>query len=93
MATVKRGQLPPLPEPPRRVVTPPPRRQSGTYDVDTEVPTSRKTESLATYQALLSVFDELTPEQRFDFIELGYHYKGLSKEERARLLALVDKKK
>lgn len=83
----KHGQLPPLPAlPPRRSLTPPERRQSGTFDVDTDAATPRKPVELATYQSLLSVFDELAPEQRVDFVELGFLFKGLSSEDRKRLL-------
>jgi hypothetical protein len=86
----KRWQLPPLPDLPRRSLTPPARsRQSGTFNVDTDAPTPPKPVELATYQSLLSVFDGLTPEQRVDFVDLGFLFKGLSAEDRKRLLDLA----
>ncbi len=84
------SKLPPLPElPPRRILTPPPRRQSGTFDVDTEAETPHKSVELATYQSLLSVFDELNAEQRVDFVELGFLFKALNADDRKRMIELA----
>ena len=52
-----------------------------------ERPTGGKSKNLATYQALLSVFDELTDEERLDFIEMAFLFKGLSDERRKEVIA------
>jgi hypothetical protein len=85
----ERGPLPPIPEPPRRNLTPPGRRQSGTFDVDSDAPTPRKPVDLAVYQSLLSVFDEMTPAQRVAFADFAHLYKALDDEGRKRLLDLA----
>lgn len=85
----KHGQLPPLPESPRRSLTPPARRQSGTFDVDSEAVTPARNPTAAEFAALASVFDELTHEQRGAFVELGFLFKALTADERKRLLDLA----
>jgi hypothetical protein len=77
--------LPPLPVPQKRVLTPPP-RQSGTFDVDTDAATPRRPVELAAYQSLLSVFDQLSPEQRAAFTEFGFLFRGLGAEQLRELL-------
>lgn len=52
-----------------------------------ERPTGGKGKDLSTYQALLSVFDELNDEERLDFIELAFLFKGLSAERRKEVIA------
>lgn len=51
-----------------------------------ESPTKRRGRDLSTYQALLSVFDEMKDEERLDFVELAFHFKNLAREEQKRLI-------
>ncbi len=56
-----------------------------------EPPTGIRGKDFATYQALLSVFDELTDEERLDFIELAFLFKGIPSDRRKGLLAELSK--
>ena len=87
-----KSALPPLPVPPRRSLTPPERRVSRTYNVDTDAKTPRKPVELATYQELLSAFDDLSPLQRFDLLEVARALKDLSAEERAWVVEMATKR-
>lgn len=68
-------------------VPPPP--DPVTQPFGLEIPTKRKSPELSTYQALLSVFDEMTPEERIDFTELAFCFKNLSPKERKNVLEAV----
>lgn len=85
----KHGPLPPIPGPPRRSLTPPTRRQSGTFNVDPEAVTPARNETAASFAALASVFDDMTPGQRVAFTEFAFLYKGLDEAGRQRLLDLA----
>jgi len=78
MTPTRLSELPQLPPPPE-----------PTKPVDNEIPTKPKGPALAAYQALLSVFDEMDPDERMDFIELAYCFKNLSVEERREVLEAV----
>ena len=83
------AKLPPLPELPRRSLTPPERRAPGTYDVDCEASTPARNPTASEFAALASVFDELTSEQRGTFVELGFLFKALTLADRQYLLDLA----
>jgi len=51
-----------------------------------ERPTPRNSQDLTVYQGLLSVFDEMTTTERYDFIELAFLFKGLTPEERRKII-------
>lgn len=51
-----------------------------------EKPTSSKPHEQTIYQSLLSVFDEMTIEERLEFIELAFLFKDLTPEARKRIL-------
>lgn len=83
-----------VPPPPRpRTAEPDPEIQVRDSDRPTaffdEAPTARKNQTIAVYQSLLSVFDELTQAQRLELTELIYHYKDLPPEGRQQLLELA----
>jgi hypothetical protein len=86
MTDAKRGELPPEPEFPRRVVTPP-SRESGTFELDAKTPA--KGHAVLQYQALISVFDALTPAARLDFVELCEDWGDLDAGARRRAIDLV----
>lgn len=66
---------------------PPPERKNPTFD--TESPTNPRNETWAQFQALASVFDEMTAEQRTNFVELAYAFKTMSPQAQDTLLALA----
>lgn len=76
----KPGELPPLPVPPRSLT--PPERRSFTLEADTPA----RNPTAAHFASLASVFDELTPAQRNDFVELGFVFRSISDEQRRELL-------
>jgi hypothetical protein len=86
---------PPPPPPARRFPAPPkPLVISQTFakaDRPTafppaEVPTPTKNLDIAIYQGLLSVFDEMSHEERLGFVELALLFKELSIPDRQRLV-------
>lgn len=83
MSEAKRGPLPPIPELPRRSLTPP-ARTSGTFTLESKTPARNAT--AASFAALASVFDALTPEERIDFIELAFCFKDLPNEFRKKMI-------
>jgi hypothetical protein len=79
----KHGPLPPLPETPRRRnLTPPARRQSGTFGVDSEAETPARNPTAAHFAALASVFDELTNAEREELTELAFTFRELREPQR-----------
>ena len=48
---------------------------------------------MAMYQSLLSVFDEMTPEQRMEFIDLAYTFSQLTKHDRETLVEIANRLK
>jgi hypothetical protein len=92
-----RPLLPPLGE--RRSITPirvsqldlppPPPPPEPTKPFGNDIPTKAKGPALAAYQALLSVFDEMSPDDRMAFVELAYCFKELSASERTDVLEAV----
>jgi hypothetical protein len=71
--------LPKAPQPPR-----PPERP--TLFPPVEAPTPTKNQDIALYQGLLSVFDEMSHEERLGFVELALLFKELDVPGRARIL-------
>lgn len=53
--------------------------------------TKPKGATLAMYQGLLSVFDEMTNEQRMEFVELAYVFGQLSGEDRKALVEIANR--
>lgn len=60
---------------------------SGTFSLESPTPTRNVTASH--FAALASVFDELTPEQRNDMVELCFLLRDLTPHNRKRLLELA----
>ncbi len=54
-----------------------------------EPPTKQKNVTASIYQSLLSVFDEMTPEQRMEFVDLAARYANLDAAARADLLDVL----
>jgi len=54
-----------------------------------EPPTRQKTVAASIYQSLLSVFDEMTPAQRMEFVDLAARYASLDAAARADLVDLL----
>lgn len=54
-----------------------------------EPPTKQKNVTASVYQSLLSVFDEMSPEQRMEFVDLAARYATLDGPTRYDLLELV----
>ncbi len=82
------AKLPPVPELPRRSLTPPARRSISSAHV-LEADTPARNTTAAQFAALASVFDELTPEQRGTFTDLGFLFKALTPADRQHLLDLA----
>ena len=77
--TVRTGSfaLPPVPKPPEKF--------------DSEPPTREKNVTASVYQSLISVFDEMTPAQRMEFVDVTAMFAALDASARQgfiRLLAL-----
>ncbi len=88
MPDKKRGALPPLPELPRRNLTPPARKAiSGTFTLESDTPTKNVTAT--EYRALVSVFEVLSPDRRNDLTEIGHLIRRLTIDQRKRLLDLA----
>lgn len=73
--------------PKRPLPLPPPRRPTSGVQ---ETPTKPKGATLAIYQGLLSVFDDMTDQQRIEFVELAFVYGQLSDEDRRALIDLAN---
>lgn len=80
------SKIAPLPIPGAlpRPVTPPPRQ---TFTL--ESPTGKRSPDFAQFQALASVFDEMTNEERAEFIEFAFVFRSMGPAARARLLAIA----
>lgn len=61
--------------------------------VTSETPTTAKGLAVAIYQGLLSVFDEMTAEQRMEFVELAFVFSQLGPEDRKALIELAERLK
>ncbi len=80
---VKPPPLPKLPPP----LPPRPKRRSSFPAAEPATPA--KGQTLATYQGLLSVFDEIPQTTRPEFIELAFVFKSLSPKSAKLLLELA----
>lgn len=58
-----------------------------------ETPTETRGLSVAIYQGLLSVFDEMTQEQRIEFVDLAFVFSQLGPEDRKSLIELAERLK
>lgn len=82
--------LPPPGAPPRRLTPPEQRRaSSAALPVEPDAETPKKALDFRVYQALLSVFDEMTTEQRVAFVDFAFAYAALDDERRKLLLDLA----
>jgi hypothetical protein len=54
-----------------------------------EPPTKQKNVVASVYQSLLSVFDEMSAEQRMEFVDLASRYAALDADARADLLEIA----
>jgi len=77
------------PKPPPFEVPPPPVQPAPTQKFSSEPPTKQKNVTASVYQSLLSVFDEMTPEQRMEFVDLASRYAQLDGPSRHDLLELA----
>lgn len=89
------------PPPPRRA-TPPPREAASRPNAFappkpprvepqfySEPPTKQKNVTASVYQSLLSVFDEMTAEQRMEFVDFASRYARLDARSRRELIELM----
>ena len=84
-ASAPRGQPPRAPsEPPAFSVDP-----SSAQKFYSEPPTKQKNVTASVYQSLLSVFDEMTAEQRMEFVDLASRYASLDGPGRYDTLEIV----
>jgi hypothetical protein len=74
--------------PPFKAQTPPP-HAIDTTKFDSEPPTKQKNMTASVYQSLLSVFDEMTDEQRMEFVDLASVYASLTAGARKDLVDLL----
>lgn len=88
--------IPRQPGQPERKVTPPPFRAQtppphalDANQFQSEPPTKQKNATAAIYQSLLSVFDEMTDEQRMEFVDLASVYSSLTAGARKDLVELL----
>jgi hypothetical protein len=82
--------------PPARVPTPPPfkaqtapRAPLDSIRFDSEPPTKQKNQTASIYQSLLSVFDEMSDDQRMEFVDLASVYASLTAGARKDLVDLL----
>lgn len=61
--------------------------------VSSETPTASRGLSVAIYQGLLSVFDEMSQDQRMEFVELAFIFGQLKPEDRKALIELAERLK
>lgn len=80
----RKRELPPLPVPPKRSLTPPEKRKAMGAPLDADTPARNPT--AASFAALASVFDELSPEQRVEFVELGFLFRDLPSAFRKKII-------
>jgi hypothetical protein len=74
--------------PPFKAQTPPPHALDANK-FQSEPPTKQKNMTAAVYQSLLSVFDEMTDEQRMEFVEMTATYASLTAGARKDLVDLM----
>lgn len=74
--------------PPFKAQTPPPQALDANK-FDSEPPTKQKNMTASVYQSLLSVFDEMTDEQRMEFVDLASVYASLTPGARKDLVDLM----
>ena len=74
--------------PPFKAQTPPPQALEANK-FQSEPPTKQKNMTAAVYQSLLSVFDEMTDEQRMEFVEMTAVYASLTAGARKDLVDLL----
>jgi len=74
--------------PPFKAQTPPPHALDANK-FDSEPPTKQKNMTASVYQSLLSVFDEMTDEQRMEFVDLASVYSSLTAGARKDLVDLM----
>jgi hypothetical protein len=67
----------------------PPRQALDSQRFESEPPTKQKNMTAAVYQSLLSVFDEMTDEQRMEFVEMTAVYSSLTAGARKDLVDLL----
>jgi hypothetical protein len=74
--------------PPFKAQTPPPHALDA-QKFESEPPTKQKNMTASIYQSLLSVFDEMTDEQRMEFVELAAVYASLTVGARNDLVEIL----
>jgi hypothetical protein len=74
--------------PPFKAQTPPPHALEA-QKFESEPPTKQKNITASIYQSLLSVFDEMTDEQRMEFVELAAVYASLTVGARNDLVEIL----
>jgi hypothetical protein len=79
-----RAQTPP----PFKAQTPPPHALDA-QKFESEPPTKQKNMTASIYQSLLSVFDEMTDEQRMEFVDLASVFSSLTAGARKDLVDLL----
>jgi hypothetical protein len=67
-----------------------PRQPLDSYRFDSEPPTKQKNMVASIYQSLLSVFDEMTDEQRMEFVDLASIYSSLTAGARKDLVLMLE---
>jgi hypothetical protein len=82
--------------PPARVPTPPtfkaqaqPRQPLDSYRFDSEPPTRQNNQTASIYQSLLSVFDEMTDQQRMEFVDLASIFASFTAGAREDLVDML----
>jgi hypothetical protein len=82
---------------PERKVTPPPFKAQAppahaldANKFESEPPTKQKNMTASIYQSLLSVFDEMTDEQRMEFVDLASVYQSLTAGARTDLVPILE---
>jgi hypothetical protein len=67
----------------------PPVPQAPSPKFESEPPTREKNVSAAVYQSLISVFDEMTPAQRMEFVDIAALYAALDASSRRSFIDLI----
>jgi hypothetical protein len=81
----KKEPLPPLPVAPRRSLTPPAQRAlSGVHVLDAKTPPRAK--ATAQLGAVVSVFEELSEQEREDYALIGHYLKGCPQSFRLKVI-------
>jgi hypothetical protein len=87
-----KAQTPPpvkVPTPPPFNAQPAPRQPLDSMRFDSEPPTKQKNQTASIYQSLLSVFDEMTDDQRMEFVDLASVYASLTAGARKDLVDML----